>query len=91
MNLSTETIAVTVSIRQAEGWHARPATEFASIVSASGLTVTIGRPDQPPMRGDSVLSLLTLGAKFGEELVLEVAGGSAEDQKALLESLLALF
>ena len=89
--MSTEFITATVAIRQPEGWHARPATEFARIVGDSGLTVTIGRPDQPPMRGDSVLSLLTLGAKYEEELVIEVAGGSPADQRALLDALIGLF
>ena len=89
--MSSEIVSATVAINQPEGWHARPATEFARIVGESGLTVTIGRPGQPPMRGDSVLSLLTLGAKFEEELVIEVSGGSAEDQKALLHALIGLF
>ena len=80
-----------VTIRQPEGWHARPAAEFARLVDESGLSVTIGRAGEPAVRGDSVLSLLTLGARFGQELHIEVTDGDPAKQSALLEQLLALF
>jgi phosphocarrier protein len=74
-----------VTIRQPEGWHARPATEFARIVGESEFDVTIGRSGEAPIRGDSVLSLLTLGARFGEELTITVtATGDGEEQARLL-------
>lgn len=85
--------SATVTIRQADGWHARPATEFAQLVGESNLEVTIGRPGQSAVRGDSVLSLLTLGARFGEELVITVTGPTAQDAnpEKLLEKLTQLF
>lgn len=85
--------SATVTIKQADGWHARPATEFAQLVGESDFEVTIGRPGQPATRGDSVLSLLTLGARFGEELIITVTGPaehSSEPEK-LLEKLAQLF
>jgi phosphocarrier protein len=86
-------ITRTVTIRQPDGWHARPATEFARIASESGLEVTIGRHREAATRGDSVLSLLTIGARFGEELTVTVFHGESESNSAreLLESLVALF
>lgn len=85
--------SATVTIRQADGWHARPATEFAQLVGESSFEVTIGRPGQPATRGDSVLSLLTLGARFGEELVITVTGSAEQgaDPEKLLEKLTQLF
>lgn len=85
--------SATVTIRQADGWHARPATEFAQLVGESNLEVTIGRAGQSAVRGDSVLSLLTLGARFGEELVITVTGPTEQDAdpEKLLEKLAQLF
>ena len=67
-----EQIWATVTVRNPEGWHARPATEFARIVGEFGLQVTIGRPGDTAVRGDSVLSLMTLGARQGEQLLVSV-------------------
>lgn len=61
-----------VTIWQAEGWHARPATQFVAAVADSGLQVSIGRPGSELVRGDSVLSLLALGAKQGESLQIQI-------------------
>jgi len=85
-------ITSVVRIGTPEGWHARPATQFATLVSDSGLTVTIGRTEGPAVRGDSVLTLLTLGARFGEELTITVQPDSdSEVAERLIEQLTALF
>ena len=89
--MTSQTARTSVTIRQPEGWHARPAAEFARLVDESGLSVTIGRTGESFVRGDSVLSLLTLGARFGQELHIEVTDGDPAKQSALLEQLLALF
>ena len=84
---------ITVTVSQADGWHARPATEFARLVGESGLFVTIGRQGEPAVRGDSVLSLLTLGARFGEVLVVTAASETEGDPNiaTTLIQLAALF
>jgi len=82
-----------VTITTTEGWHARPATEFARIAGESGQLVTIGRVGSEAVRGDSVLMLLTLGARHGEELEITVSvdSGDANSAQQVLESLTALF
>lgn len=85
------TATAVVTIQQPEGWHARPATEFARIAGDSGLEVTIGRGGEASVRGDSVLSLLTLGARFGEELTITVTANTDAEAADLLEALTAQF
>ena len=87
--MSTATAVVT--IQQPEGWHARPATEFARLAGNSGLEVTIGRGSEASVRGDSVLSLLTLGARFGEQLTITVSANTDAEAAGLLQALIAQF
>jgi phosphocarrier protein HPr len=81
-------VSQTVSISQTDGWHARPASEFAKAVVSSGVSVTVSRPGQTGVRGDSVLSLLALGAKHGEKLLITVNGINEEQ---VLNQLTSLF
>ncbi len=81
-------VSKTVSVSQAEGWHARPASEFAKVAVKSGALVTVSRLGQTPVRGDSVLSLLALGAKHGEKLMITVNG---TDEEKVLIQLTSLF
>lgn len=76
-----------VKIAQSDGWHARPASDFVALVQNSGQVVTVGRLDQTPVRGDSVLSLLTLGLQFGEMVEITVEGSDAEPLLVALKSL----
>jgi phosphocarrier protein HPr len=85
------TVTASVTIHQPEGWHARPATEFARIAGESGLEVTIGRAGEASVRGDSVLSLLTLGARQGEVLTISVSANTDAEAAVLLEALIAQF
>jgi phosphotransferase system HPr (HPr) family protein len=77
----------TVSIKTAEGLHARPAAEFARLASTSGHTVLISKSEGSKVRGDSILSLLSLGVKQGEKLTIEVTG---PDENSLLQSLITV-
>ena len=77
-----------VVVRQADGWHARPAAEFVALVEESKHQVTVSRPNELPVRGDSVLSLLTLGLKSGETVEIRVQG---ENAKGVLLALKSLF
>lgn len=77
----------TVTIASSVGLHARPASLFVEAASESGLDITIGRAGEEPVDATSVLGVMALGAKHGEEVVLTADGDGAD---AALESLVAL-
>lgn len=77
----------TVTIKTLEGLHARPASEFARIASTAGYSVLISKSNGPKVRGDSILSLLSLGVKQGEKLTIEVTG---PDEVSLIQSLITV-
>ena len=78
-----------VSIGSSVGLHARPATLFVEAVLATGLDVTIGRAGEEPVDADSLLGVMALGAKNGEEVVLTAEGEGAEAALDALVELLA--
>jgi len=69
------------------GLHARPAAEFVKAVAASGHLVHITNRTGKKVLGNSILGILSLGVKHGEEITIEVSGLSEE---AVLESLIAV-
>ncbi|MFM5952658.1 MAG: HPr family phosphocarrier protein [Micrococcales bacterium] len=73
-----------VTVGAAEGLHARPATEFAKACTGQSAVVKVSKPGFDSVRGDSVLSLMTLGAKQGDKLLIQVSG---EGEETLLEQL----
>lgn len=60
-----------VRVGSATGLHARVAARVAAVAATTGRPVTVRRPHGTPMPADSVLSLLTLGAPGGTELLVE--------------------
>ena len=79
----------TVTVLNPTGFHARPARTFVDLATntypETKVTVTKG---PKVINGKSVLSMLTLGAKCGDSIVLEAVGGPEE---AALAELGALF
>lgn len=69
----------TVTIASSVGLHARPAALFVEKASESGLDVEIGRPGEDPVDATSILGVMALGAKHGEEVVLSAEGEGAEE------------
>jgi phosphocarrier protein len=69
------------------GLHARPAATFARAAAESGVAVTITAGDRGPVPAASMLSVMTLGAEYGQEVVLAADGPGAE---AALDSLAVL-
>lgn len=67
-----------VTIGSKVGLHARPASLFAKAVKNAGVPVKIAKDGQPPVNAASLLSLLTLGAGFGEQVTLSAEGEGAE-------------
>jgi phosphocarrier protein len=68
----------TVTIASSVGLHARPAALFVEAASNSGLDVEIARPGQDPVDATSILGVMALGAKHGEEVVLSAEGDGAD-------------
>ncbi|MFW2513897.1 HPr family phosphocarrier protein [Demequina sp. SO4-13] len=77
----------TVTIASSVGLHARPAALFVEQASATGLDVEIARPGDEPVDATSILGVMALGAKHGEEVVLSAEGDGADEA---LDSLVAL-
>lgn len=77
----------TVTIASSVGLHARPAALFVEQASDSGLDVEIGRPGEDLVDATSILAVMALGAKHGEEVVLSAEGEGAE---AVLDGLVEL-
>lgn len=76
----------TVTIASSVGLHARPAA-FVEAVNETGLEVEIGRPGDDAVDASSILGVMALGAKHGEEVVLTADGDGAEEA---LDGLVAL-
>ncbi|MCA1782907.1 MAG: HPr family phosphocarrier protein [Dermatophilaceae bacterium] len=77
----------TVSIASSVGLHARPAALFVEAATATGLDVEIGRPGEDLVDATSILGVMALGAKHGEEVVLSAEGDGAAEA---LDELVAL-
>lgn len=79
----------TVSIGSSVGLHARPATLFVQAATATGLPVTIAKGGGAPVDARSILGVMSLGAKHGEEVTLTAEGEGAEAALDELVELLA--
>jgi phosphocarrier protein HPr len=77
----------TVTIASSVGLHARPAALFVEQASESGLDVEIGRPGEEAVDATSILGVMALGARHGEEVVLSAEGENAD---AVLDGLVDL-
>lgn len=77
----------TVVIASSVGLHARPASLFVEAAEATGIDITVGRAGEDPVDATSVLGVMALGAKHGEEVILTADGDGAD---GALDSLVAL-
>lgn len=72
------------------GLHARPAALFVGAAAKSACDITIGRPGEPGVNAKSILGVMGLGAKAGEEMVVTAEGDGADallaDLKVILET-----
>lgn len=68
----------TVTIASAVGLHARPAALFVQAATATGLPVTIAKAGGSPVDARSILAVMALGAKHGEEVTLAAEGADAD-------------
>ncbi len=81
-----ERIAV---IGSSVGLHARPAAMFVQAAAAAPVAVTIAKSGGTPVSARSVLSVLALDARGGDEVVLAAEGEGAEQALDDLVALLA--
>jgi len=77
----------TVTIASSVGLHARPAALFVQAATATGLPVQINKMGEDPVDARSILGVMAMGAKHGEEVQLTAEGEGAE---AALDELVAL-
>ena len=66
------------------GLHARPAALFAAAAAASPVPIMVSKPGGEPVDVRSIRSVLTLDARFGDELILAAEGPGAEEALAAL-------
>ncbi len=77
----------TVTIASSVGLHARPAALFVEAATNTGLDIEISKDGDDPVDATSILGVMALGAKHGEEVTLTAEGDGAEEA---LESLVVL-
>lgn len=77
----------TVTLGSKSGLHARPAAIFVQNAKGFQSKVTLSK-NEKTVNGKSILSVLTLGAEQGEQVVLKVSGDDAELAVDKLVSLL---
>jgi phosphocarrier protein len=68
-----------VTVASRVGLHARPAAVFVKAASAAALPVTIAKEGKEPVSARSILAVLGLDVRGGEQVVLESEGDGAED------------
>ena len=69
----------TAIIASAVGLHARPATLFTKKVAAAGIPVTVGKEGGRTVNASSMLAVMALGAKHGQEVILTADGEGADE------------
>jgi phosphocarrier protein HPr len=68
----------TVAVGSSVGLHARPAAMFVQQAAAQPVKVMISKPGGNPVDARSILSVLALDARGGDEIVLFAEGDGAE-------------
>ncbi|WP_350275422.1 HPr family phosphocarrier protein [Kribbella sp. HUAS MG21] len=70
--------STTIAVGSSVGLHARPAAVIAAAVTESGVPVTLATNGGVPVDAGSALLIMTLGAKYGDQVTV------ACDDEALL-------
>jgi len=85
-------VAVTerrVIVGSSVGLHARPAALFVQAATRSGVAVRIGKDAVDPVDARSILAVLALDVRHGDEVVLRADGDGAAEALDTLVALLA--
>lgn len=68
-----------VTVPPGVGLHARPASLLVQAAAGAPISVTVARPDGTPVNAKSILALLGLDVRGGEQVVLRAEGPGAEE------------
>jgi phosphocarrier protein len=71
------------------GLHARPAKLFTQAAAAAGVKVTIAKGDGPAVDAASILRVMALAVKHGDEVTISAEGEGAEEALDRLADMLA--
>lgn len=71
-----------VTVGSRIGLHARPAAAVAEAAGRQAVPVSIGKPGGSTVNAASVLMLMSLGAKAGDEVVISAGDQAAVDAVA---------
>ncbi|BAY39227.1 phosphoenolpyruvate-protein phosphotransferase [Nostoc sp. NIES-2111] len=88
-SLTNKEIRLTINNRF--GLHARPAAQFVSISARFGAQILVQNltTGSPPVRGDSINQVATLGVRQGHEIAISATGNDADAALAALQALIA--
>lgn len=78
-----------VKVESPVGLHSRPAAEFVKAAAKAPMDVTIGRFNGEAVNAKSILSVLALDARHGEQLRLRAQGEGAEEVLDALAKVIA--
>lgn len=78
-----------VTVASPVGLHARPAALFVQAAATVPLRVTVARPDGEPVNAKSILAVLGLDVRHGEEILIAVEGEGADVVLDELEELVS--
>ncbi len=78
-----------VVVSSAVGLHARPAALFVTAVTRSGLPVILTRHDGRSADARSILAVVTLDVRCGDEVLLSAEGDGADAELERLAEMLA--
>jgi phosphocarrier protein len=78
-----------VKIESRVGLHARPAALFVQTAAKAPMDVTVAKRGGDPVNAKSILAVLGLDARHGEEVVLAADGDGADELLDSLEELLS--
>jgi phosphocarrier protein HPr len=76
---------LTVTVPDGVGLHARPAAVFVQAAARAPADVTVGRPGGEHVNAKSVLAVLALDVRGGEQIVLRADGDGADEALAAAE------
>jgi phosphocarrier protein HPr len=78
-----------VTVASRVGLHARPAAVFVKAAGAAAVPVTIAKPGGNPVSARSILAVLGLDVRSGDDVVITAEGTGADDVLDHLADLLA--
>jgi phosphocarrier protein HPr len=78
-----------VTVASRVGLHARPAAVFVKAASAAPIPVTIAKSGKDPVSARSILAVLGLDVRQGDQVIIAADGAEADSTLDELEALLS--